>query len=177
MRRRATLPAEPRPSPLVRAIAGLHWVEDAVLALLLLSMIIIASAQIFLRNLFDTSIVWGDPLLRMLVLWLGLLGALAASRGDRHISVDVLSRVLTGRVRSVAQAVATAFTVGVCTLLAWHAGRFVAFDREAGVVAVASLPAWISELVMPFAFGLIAVRYALLTLGHVRCAIAGGEDT
>lgn len=129
-------------------------------------MIVIASAQIVLRNLFDASLAWGDPLLRMGVLWVGLLGALAASRANEQITVDVLSRWLTGRLHSAASVVASFFTATVAGVLAYHAGRFVAFDREAGVRGVAELPAWLFESVMPFAFGMIAVRYLLHTLSH-----------
>ena len=67
-----------------------------------------------------------------------------------------------------AGAVTSLFTASVAGLLAVHSGRFVAFDREAGVEAVAGLPAWVFELVMPFAFGMIATRYALQTAAQLR---------
>ena len=140
----------------------LYHIEDLTLALLLLGMIALAAAQIALRNFFDASLSWGDPLLRMMVLWVGMLGALAASRDDRQITVDVLSHFLRGRVRTAARAVTSLFTAAVSGLLAFHAARFAAFDREAGVEAVAGFPAWLFELVMPFAFGLIALRYAAM---------------
>ncbi len=146
-----------------------------MLALLLLALIVLASAQIALRNLFDTGLVWGDPLSRMLVLWLGMLGALAATRDDRQITVDVLSRPLRGRARSATRALTSLFAAAVTALLAYHAGRFVAFDREAGVAAVAGLPAWHFELVMPFAFGLIGLRYALRTAAQLRALWRGTE--
>ena len=133
-------------------------------------MIVLASMQIFLRNLFDSSVSWGDPLLRILVLWVALLGALAASRGNRQITVDVLTRLLEGRAKSAAQAVASVFTTAVCGVLAFHAGRFVEMERVTGTTAVAGLPAWLFELVMPLAFGLACLRYALQTAGQLRDA-------
>ena len=131
-------------------------------------MILLASAQIFLRNLFDSSLSWGDPLLRILVLWIGLLGALAASRGNRQITVDVITRLLEGRAQSAVQALASVFTTAVCGLLAFHASRFVLMEREVGTPAVAGLPAWLFEVVMPFAFGMICIRYALAAIAHIR---------
>ncbi len=133
-------------------------------------MILLASAQIFLRNLFDSSLSWGDPLLRILVLWVALLGALAASRGNRQITVDVITRLLEGRAQSAVRAVSSVFTMAVCGLLAYHAGRFVLMERAAGTPAVAGLPAWLFELVMPFAFGMVCVRYALAAAAHTRDA-------
>jgi TRAP-type C4-dicarboxylate transport system permease small subunit len=168
------LPPEQPASALRRCLEALHRLEDGVLALLLLAMIVLASTQIFLRNFFDATVAWGDPLLRIMVLWVGLLGALAASRSNQQITVDVLSRLLRGRLHGIAQALACVFTSGVCGLLAYHAGRMVASDREAGVVAVAGLPAWPFQLVLPFAFGLIALRYLIQTLIHLR-AVATPE--
>ena len=55
-------------------------VEDGILVSLLAAMIGLAGTQIVLRNLWDTSIGWGDPLLRVTVMRVGLLGAMAANR-------------------------------------------------------------------------------------------------
>ena len=64
-------------------------IEDAILSALLLFMILLAAAQIFYRNLFDSGISWGDALVRILVLWVGLFGAMAASRKGDHIKIDL----------------------------------------------------------------------------------------
>ena len=73
----------------------LHRAEDALLVLLLSAMIALASTQILLRNLFDSGFVWIDPLLRVLVLWLGLIGATVATRNNRHIRIDLLSKLFS----------------------------------------------------------------------------------
>ena len=160
---------------LERCKAALHRLEDGVLGLLLLTMILLASAQILLRNLFDASFAWGDPLLRMLVLWVGLLGALAASRDGRQISIDLLPRLLDGRAGHFVRVLTHGFTAGICAILAFHAGRFVQFDREAGMVGVAGLPVWWFETILPVAFGLICLRYALGTVGHIQALVRDGD--
>ncbi len=65
-----------------RVLRIIHGFEDGLLALMVAAMIFLAGSQILLRNLFDTGFAWADPVLRLLVLWVGLLGALAASRTD-----------------------------------------------------------------------------------------------
>jgi TRAP-type C4-dicarboxylate transport system permease small subunit len=57
-------------------------------------MISLAFAQIVLRNGFDGGIVWADSLLRIMVLWIALIGAVVASRDQRHINIDLISRFL-----------------------------------------------------------------------------------
>ncbi len=71
--------------------------EDAVLVVILSGMILLAAGQIVLRNFFDIGFIWSDEALRMMVLWLAVAGAVAASRNDKHINIDVLDRFLPGR--------------------------------------------------------------------------------
>jgi len=146
---------------LARTLRALHLAEDALLALLLGGTLLLASLQIALRHAFDSGISWGDPLLRVLVLWLGLLGALAATRERRHITIDVIARLLPARAKAVADAATNLFAGGVSATVAVQGGRFVASEIEFGSVAFAAVPAWALEAVIPFAFGMIALRCLL----------------
>ena len=140
---------------------GLLRVEDGLLVSLLGLMVLLATGQILLRNLFDAGISCGDPTLRLLVLWLALLGAMAATRDDNHIRIDLLSRYLPGHWRRHARRLTDLFSALVCSLLAWHAGRFVLFEYQDGVVLMGWLPAWVAELILPFGFSVMALRFAL----------------
>jgi TRAP-type C4-dicarboxylate transport system permease small subunit len=162
-----------RTTGLDRALQALHRVEDGLLSLLLAGLILLATAQIALRNLLDSGVAWGDPLLRAMVLWLGLLGALAASRGNRQITVDVLSRALPRRSREGVRALTCSFAAFVAGLVAWHGATLVRLDLEAGSVAFGAIPAWCVEVIIPVSFGLIALRYLLLGLAHVRSIVVG----
>lgn len=147
---------------LIRALLGLiHRFEDALLILLLISMVFLASSQILMRNLFDSGFLWIDPLLRLLVLWTGLIGATVASRDNRHIRIDLLSRVLPKKVHLAVQFMVGLFTAFVCGVIAWHGARWVRFDYEDGLLGFHGLPAWLLESIIPLAFGLIAVRYLI----------------
>jgi TRAP-type C4-dicarboxylate transport system permease small subunit len=138
--------------------------EDWILMLLLTAMILLACSQILLRNLFETGISWADPTLRLLVLWLSLLGAMAATRDDNHISIDLLTRFLSDKLKGICRRITDLFAGIVCGLLAWHAGRFVLFEWEDGSLLFASLPAWAGELILPLGFGVMALRFLLAAL-------------
>lgn len=149
----------------------LHYtnvVEDGMLVLLLAAMIIIAAVQILLRNVWDTGFAWGDPLLRIMVLWVGLLGAMIATRKDNHISIDILTRYLSARSKRVTGLVSDLFTLCVCTVLTYHGARFVMQDQEAVVIAFSGLPAWWFELVIPVGFAVMSLRYAARCVAGLR---------
>ncbi len=156
------MPHEPSPSVLSGIARFIHRLEDAVLAIVLSAMIVLAFAQILMRNLFESGILWADPLLKVMVLWLGLLGALAATRERKHINIDVLSKLLPGRGRHLLRALTTLFAALVSALIAYHATRFILLEIEdASIAPFGAIPAWTLEVIIPFAFGLIALRYLI----------------
>ena len=151
-----------------------RWLEDALLVLILTGMILLAAAQIVLRNFFDVGFIWGDELLRMLVLWLAVAGAVAASRSDKHIAIELLNRYLPERGALAAKVVVHLFTAAVAGVMAWHSLAFVRTSWEFGDVLLGSVPAWIPQAVLPLGFALIAWRYALFTLADAGSLVRRG---
>ena len=136
----------------------LNRIEDGMLIGLLLTMMAVAVAQIFLRNLFEAGLVWGDPLLRMLVLWVGLVGAMVASRFDNHIRIDLLNRYLPKRLGGFAKCAVGCFTASVCGIFVYYSWQFVRFEYEDGSMAFANVPVWLCASIIPLAFLVIALR-------------------
>ncbi len=151
-----------------RTLRILGALEDAILAGLLGVMIILATTQIILRNVFDSGISWADPALRVAVLWVGMLGAMAATRDDRQISVDALSRYLPEAWKARVRVLTDLFTAGVAAFFAWHGGRLVIEDYGSGMTVFASVPVWACEVILPIAVAIIAIRYGLYAVRHAR---------
>ncbi|TVO78365.1 TRAP transporter small permease [Sedimenticola selenatireducens] len=149
---------------LKRLSALLLQMEDLLLTLLLTSMILLATSQILLRNLWDYSLSWGDPTLRLMVLWITLLGAMAATRENNHIRIDLLSRYLSVRARRISSLITDSFASLVCGILAWHAARLVLFEMEDNALFLDTWPIWPFQLIMPIGFGIISLRLLLNAL-------------
>jgi C4-dicarboxylate transporter DctQ subunit len=126
---------------------------------MLLLMIMLACGKIVLRNFFDLGFVWIDPVLRLQVLWSGLIGAMVASRDNRHIRIDLLTHLLPKRLHLVIQIFIALFTVAVSAIIAWFGTQWVHLDFADGLTGLAGLPAWLPESIIPFAFAIIAMRY------------------
>ena len=140
----------------------INKLEDWFLILTLAVMVVLAVAQIFYRNIFGEGVVWIDPLLRILVLWVAIAGAVVATRTDNHIRIDFFTRYISKKYIKYLQRSVYAFCIFVCGFIAWHAVRFVQMDYEYETIAFANVPAWITELIIPVGFFMIAVRYLLL---------------
>jgi C4-dicarboxylate transporter DctQ subunit len=165
------------PSVVSRLLRATALVEDLLLVLILAAMVLLAGTQIILRNVFDDAILWAGPMLRVGVLWVGLIGAMVATRSDKQISIDAVSRFLPVRWKARVRVLTDVFTAIVAAVVAWSAFRLVLDDRAAGVTAVAFVPLWVCEAILPLAFGVIAIRYALFAIQHLRTSIAGEDES
>ena len=138
--------------------------ENSLIVLLLSGLIAVASSQIVLRNVFSTTLAWGDELVRLMVLWLALIGAIAASRDARQIRIDVLSKLLPASLAWVPDGLAAGFTTVVCGALAWESLRFVQDSRVYEDVLLGNHPAWVFQVILPVGFSIMAWRYAVRTV-------------
>jgi TRAP-type C4-dicarboxylate transport system permease small subunit len=147
-----------------------RWTEDLLLSLILTALIGLASWQIFARNFDGASLVTGDEMLRILVLWLTLAAAVAASRADRHIAISVLDRYLQGWPLRLVRCLTHAFTATVCVFLCRYSVEFVQLSREFEDTLLGGVPAWWLQAPLPVGFGLMAYRHLLhagkALLGH-----------
>lgn len=153
--------SDPTPTSQRPFFARLHQFEDWLLTLFVVALIVLAGLQIVLRNVFDGGFTWADPVLRMLVLWSAMLGALIAARDDQHIGLDFINRFVDGVKLRIARVLALGFATLLCGAMAWYSWGLVELDREGGTEGVVGIPAWVLELVLPAGFALMAVRFAI----------------
>ncbi len=142
----------------------LQKLEDGLLVGLFLAMMLMTVLQIFLRNVSGTGIIWGDTMIRIVVLWAGLLGAMVATRQNNHITIDILTRYLSSRSKAAVHSVTLFFTGLLCLLTGYYSFQFVLTEREFQSIAFAQIPSWICQAIIPFAFFTIAFRCFVLSL-------------
>lgn len=151
--------------------------ENAALVVLLGGMVLLAFGQIVLREVFETGFFWADELLKLMVLWLAMIGSIAATRDDRHIRIDVLSHILSKRATAVTRVVVDAFSAVVCAVIAWQAWRYLQLEIEFEDTVLIELPAWIAHIVLPLSFAVMSYRFAVLVLKRTLEIVAGsGAD-
>jgi TRAP-type C4-dicarboxylate transport system permease small subunit len=149
----------------------LNHIEDGLIVLILLMMIGLAVYQIVLRNVFSSSLVWVEPLLQNAVLWIGLLGAMIASRRDEHIRIDLINTWLKPEARRWLAMVVDLFTCAVCAVVAWYSMLFLFEEMGQGGNAFPGVPSWILQAMIPIGFSVISFRYLImffLDLLHLR---------
>ncbi|KPJ78182.1 MAG: hypothetical protein AMJ54_05010 [Deltaproteobacteria bacterium SG8_13] len=152
-------------------------IEKVLLSVLLAAMIIVAFLQIVLRNFFYTGLPWGDSFVRYLVLWVGFIGAALATREGGHINIDVLSRWLPGVSKTVNLLVVHLFSCLICAILAYASLAFICNERLLKGTVFFDIPVWLLQLVLPAAFALMTLRYAMYSAGDIAVLIGKAPAT
>lgn len=155
---------------------ALARVETWLLVVFLGAMIVLAFAQVVLRNFFGTGFVWGDTIVRHLVLWIGFIGGALAAFEGRHISIDALSKFFSPRLKHTSAAVTNLFGAVVCYFLAQAAWRFTMDEKAAESILVLSIPSWTAVLIIPVGYMLIFVHFLLKVIEHGAAAVTPGSE-
>lgn len=147
--------------------------ETAALVTLLSTMMLLAVGQIVLREVFNTGFAWADELIKLMVLWLAMVGSIAACRENRHIRIDAISHFLPKLAVDLTRILVDLFAAIVCGFLAWQSWLYLQVEIEYDDTVLVDIPAWIAHSIMPAAFLLISFRFLVLIAKQVEEVVAG----
>lgn len=136
-------------------------IEDWFLVSLVIFMVSLAFLQVVLRNFFDLGIIWGDILLRHIVLWVGFIGASLATKNNKHINIDVFKRLHKGWSKKIINLIINLVAAFVSGYLAVAAYRFVLDEKEFESVIFNDIPAWPFQTIIPIGFALMGIRFII----------------
>jgi TRAP-type C4-dicarboxylate transport system permease small subunit len=112
------------------------------------------------------SIAWSEDMVRMLVLWLSLIGASLLAKEGKHIRIDLFSNVSSPvfiLLRNLVLAVASCLGCMIMTIVSIS---YLRLEISFGATMFLSLPSWLGQSIIPIAFSLMAFRYAIAVLSE-----------
>jgi len=162
--------------PGARRVFALFWqLEIAFIVLLLASLVALGTVQIVMRNFMHSGLLWADPFMRHVVLYLGAVGAMIAAARMNHITVDVASRLIPAALKPARRGAVYGATSIAAYLLAIAALRLVVNERSYHEVAFLGIQTWVLQLILPVAFVVITYR-TLLAIFLAREPAEAGAD-
>jgi TRAP-type C4-dicarboxylate transport system permease small subunit len=159
---------ETAPSSSRRILTGIIKLEEVLLSILLTVMIMLACYQIGLRWFTSGGLPWIDPLLRYLVLWSGLLGAVLATAKDNHIALDAIGYLLHRRLKLWVHLLTDIFCVAVSFFLFRATILFIRSEYEFPVSGLFGVESWLWYLIFPLAFGMILLHFSIDMMTTIR---------
>jgi C4-dicarboxylate transporter DctQ subunit len=145
--------------PLRRIGAALDRLEEGFMALALAFMTLATFAQVVLRYVFSSGLVWSLEATTYAFAWLVLIGMSYGVRTNAHIAVDLVTAKLPPRIARAVALAALALSLLYCVLMAVGSAAFVERSFALGNYARdIPLPRWLLTSIMPVAFALLALR-------------------
>lgn len=141
----------------------------------LAGMVIVAFLQIIFREVFDTGVFWANELIRLMVLWLAMVGAVAACRENRHIRIDLISHLLPEKIVTMIRIVVDIFAAVVCGIVAWLVWEFIKLEIELEFTVLGDWPVFPAHVIVPLAFALLSYRFVVLVIKQVLELFDGKE--
>ena len=133
--------------------------EDSLLIGLVAGLLLVAVAQIILRNAFGEGLLWAEPAMRIAVLWIAMIGGMVACREGGHIKINLFEVYVQGRARRLLASLAHLGACLTCAALAYASWLFVGYERMDAMTTFLNLPAWWFESILPVGFTVMALRF------------------
>ena len=151
----------------VRLVGASQRVEEGALVAAFALSALLPLIEALGRPLGGLHIPGTAAYMQQLTIWLTFLGGLYAVREGKHLTLSTVE-LLGGAPRFKRAATVLAYGVAaiVTAVLAYGAWQVVMATRAQGDLLAGGLPRWVSELVMPVALALIALRFAWRASPH-----------
>jgi C4-dicarboxylate transporter DctM subunit len=126
-------------------------------------------------DVFPEGYTWSKELAMTVTLWVGFFGASLCVHEGKHVRLEALEKTQPAAARRWLAGAAHLISSLFCALLAYLGWRYV-FAPETGAfyiggnLPLSGLPLWLRTGVIPFLFGLSALRF----LGAAVSSFAGG---
>jgi len=148
--------------PALRRTAGIgRGIESLVAAAAILAMAILPVSEMLLRP-FGVSISGQFEFVKHLTLWVAFVGAMIATRENRHLTLSTGLDILPERLSHYGSLLAAAASTAVTAGLAWAGMTQVLATYQFAVGGQGNwIPLWIHESTIPLAFAVITARIVL----------------
>ncbi len=158
-------------STILRLSKALHWVGYAVLIPLI---IVIVTADVFLRYVYSAPLHWGTEVTGLVLLLMFLFVVPYVTATDRHIKIDVVFGRLGIAGQRIVRSITALSGMLVSALLAWRSFHDIADQiRFEEVMPISGLPLWPLGI---FITGFGALLFLQFTLQLIEAGPSPGDE-
>ncbi|GHV28610.1 TRAP transporter subunit DctM [Spirochaetia bacterium] len=136
----------------------LYGLEDALCYFSLFCLTLLPAAEVFVRIVLKTGIPDTAGILVHLLLVLGLLSGMIATRNSEHLSIALVQIFFSDKIKRPLLIITNCLSAFVLTIIAWSAVSFI----KIGLIGrlVGGIPDKVFALIIPIGYGVIAFRFA-----------------
>lgn len=132
----------------------------AVLCVVLLGMVAILIAHIFCRYILNNSLTWSEELLKILLVWFGMLSVSLLAIRREHVAIVVFKEHMPKKVSAVLSKVTQVLTLIICVVVIYVGVQYV--------LAAGYRPTPALGLPYGYAYAAIPVSFFFVTIYEFR---------
>jgi TRAP-type C4-dicarboxylate transport system permease small subunit len=136
-------------------------IETIFLVVSLIVMVMLAFLQVVLRNVFSSGFLWADTFLRYLVVWVGFIGAAIATKEERHISMEVLTKFISPFSQNIVSLVTSLVAAVVCYYLFTASIQFLDISLPDDVRVFGNIRLAYFMMIIPIGFLLMIFHFVI----------------
>lgn len=151
---------------------GLSVLEGVLITILMLAALVVGTAQVVLRYVFNTGFPWSESIFVLTTVAAMLFAGSRAVRDDKHVRVELLPMVAPRPLRTALQLVSHAAALALCGFFTYCGLLYTDFAYGMGAIEPASgLPEWLIYSLVPVTMSAFTLRYVIRLVRTLR-----GED-
>jgi C4-dicarboxylate transporter, DctM subunit len=143
----------------------IRWLEqgESIIALFVFTAIVLIPATEALTRLFNITIIPGAPIwTQHLTLWIAFVGAMIASQNNKLLSLTSKPLFTRDRSYNIGKFIARTLSVIIVLSLMIASLEFIKWEYLYPVNVVPGVPRWVSQIIMPIGFAIIAFQLLYL---------------
>ncbi|WP_186387019.1 TRAP transporter small permease [Stappia sp. TSB10P1A] len=131
--------------------------------------------EVVMRYVFIAPTIWAEELSRMLLVWATFGGAAILLHRRQHITITLLTDMLSPRLRQVQEVFVLLFIAALAAVIVRDGGGIAwdSFQRGRTTGSMLNLPAWWAQVSLPLCFALLGLQALVEAL---RVATGGAES-
>jgi len=94
-------------------------ITQTLVVTMLLAIVVVLTAQIVARYIFEAPLVWSEELVLIMLLWITFLGSALVLEARGHISIDFVVRLMPERMQRVIQLCTAGLMLVFCAALVY----------------------------------------------------------
>jgi tripartite ATP-independent transporter DctM subunit len=136
-------------------------VENGLCIFSLVFLTLLPVAEAVTRIFFNTGISGSSLIMIHLLLWVGMLSGMAATRNEEHLAIALVQYFSGEKIRNRLRVFTNLLSAFVVTAIAWTAPAFIRIGLSGKLIGF--IPDRLFALIIPVGYGVIACRFARRT--------------
>lgn len=147
---------------LVNSVNGIHTSFVYIAMILIITITIITSANVFMRFVMNSGLTWAEEVTKILVVWFTYISMAIGVKQGLHISLHVLPQDLPKSVTLILKIIKDLITIIIAIVMIVYGIKLIEFTSKS-IMTATEWPSSVLYMILPFS-GVLIISESLMDL-------------